>query len=385
MIGVKLDSNLSRLFTPNHIKSLPYETPYFLLSKQCLKDRYVQFKQLFPDAEVCYAMKANSEPHVLKTLADAGSSFEVATKYEITMLEKLGISGSRIIFGTAVKPPEHIKEAYKYGVDRFACDSLQELERLAVLAPGSRVYVRVRVDDTGSVFSMSEKFGASPESAAALLVEAKKLGLRPYGLSFMVGSQAAEAAIWGRCIRDLASIMTILLDADINIEVINIGGGYPSLYASHEDATSLEEIAKEVEQARQELPYETTLLMEPGRGLVAESAVLVVSVVSKLQRPGGTWLYLDAGSYNALFESMVMQGTMRYHTEIVAAGKLGDKVSHFVLTGPTGDGLDVVSYDAVLPSAIKEGDKIIFYHVGAYSLTLASPFNGFPRPDVYFQ
>jgi ornithine decarboxylase len=378
-----LKQKLPTQFSLDYVRRLNHETPFFVIGREVLRQRYAWFRALFPDAEICYAVKANSEEHVLKTLAGAGSNFEVASIYELELLQRLKVSPERIIYGTAVKPEAHIARAYQYGVDRFAFDSIQELNHLAVAAPGARVYARAKVDDTGSVFKMSQKFGAPLNAITPLLLEAKQRGLEPYGVSFNVGSQAASAARWRMALKDIAKVMRDLQASGITIEAVNIGGGYPGEYLSNAKAVKLEDIAAAVVAGRAGLPHPVTLIMEPGRGLVSEAAILVAGVVAKIQRDDRTWLYLDAGAYNALFESMAFQGSMRYRADVVAASHVGAKPAHFVLTGPTGDGLDVISYDAVLPSSVDVGDRIVFYHVGAYSLTLASSFNGFPRAAVY--
>lgn len=379
---MKLKQKNQTYFPLEYVRNLKHSTPFFVINGDSLRDRYRQFRQVFPDAEICYAVKANSEEHVLRTLAAAGSSFEIASDYELRLLRRLDVPAKRIIYGTAVKPTKHIASAHKYGIDRYAFDSIQELDHITMAAPGARVYARIAADDTGSAFKMSQKFGAPVDTIVPLMLEAQKRGLQPYGLSFNVGSQAATAARWKQALRDIGRIMEDLRASGITIEAINIGGGYPGRYLSHNEV-ELEDIAAAVAEGRDKLPYATKLIMEPGRGLVSEAAILVASVVSKIQRGKRTWLYLDAGAYNALFESMAFQGSMRYRADAVAASHQGAKPARFVLTGPTGDGLDVISYDAQLPSSIDVNDRIVFYHVGAYSLTLASPFNGFPRPAVY--
>ncbi len=378
-----LKQKLPAQFSLDYVRKLKHATPFFVVSRKVLRERYGAFRKLFPEAELCYALKANSEEHVLRTLAAAGSSFEAASHYELELLRRMDVPAERIIYGTAVKPRAQIAAAHRYGIDRFAFDSFQEIEHLAEAAPGARVYARVAADDTGSVFKMSQKFGAPRNTIVPLLVEAKKRGLQPYGISFNVGSQAASAERWGAALIDVGIIMRELQKVGITIEAVNIGGGYPGQYLSDTADVRLEDIAVAVAAGWGELPYPVDMLMEPGRGLVAEAAILVASVEARIQRGERTWLYLDAGAYNALFESMAFQGSMRYHAEAVAADHVGAKSAQFVLTGPTGDGLDVISYDATLPTTVDVGDRIVFYHVGAYSLTLASSFNGFPRPAVY--
>jgi ornithine decarboxylase len=123
--------------------------------------------------------------------------------------------------------------------------------------------------------------------------------------------------------------------------------------------------------------------MEPGRGIVATSTVLVSEIVARNDRANKPWLCMDAGIYNALYEAMIHQGSTRYPIKLQNE-PLGEvETLQFTLAGPTGDSLDIVARDVALPAYIDVGDKLIFEHAGAYTLALASRFNGFPAPPLY--
>ena len=373
------DSQLDSEF----LKTLPYETPFFLFSKKKILENFNTFKRLFPRSLIHYAMKANSEPQVLQILHDAGCGFEVASMYELAMLKKIRVPAEKIIYGTSVKPISHIKKFVNYGVDRFAFDSFPELEKIAAMTSHVRVYVRTVVNDAGSVFRFSEKFGTDIENIVPLLLHARELGLHPYGISFHVGSQASDPKAWANALENLHPIIKKLQKSKIRIDVLNLGGGYPCKYASSENVPSIEEIARNTLQQYKKLPYKPKLILEPGRGIIADTGVLVVSVISRVEREGNTWLFLDAGVYSGLFETMAYQGSTRYSvTSMRGVGDSGE--SMFALAGPTGDSPDVISREALLPTDIGVGDKLIFHNAGAYSLVVTNRFNGFPKPDVYF-
>lgn len=370
-------------FDSAFLQTLKYQTPFFLFSKQKIVDNFKKFKKLFPGSSVHYAMKANSEPEVLQTLFEAGASFEVASTYELDMLKKIKVPPKKIIYGTSVKPATHIRKFYKFGVDRFAFDSFPEIKKIASVAPHSRVYVRTIANDAGSVFKFSEKFGTDTASIIPLLSKAKELGLHPYGISFHVGSQASDPMAWANVIVSLRSIIQDLKQMGIILDVLNLGGGYPCKYASSELVPSLEEIVANTLKEYRKFPYKMKLILEPGRGMIADTAVLVASVIARIERRGSTWLFLDAGVYNGLFETMSYQGSTRYPvTSMRGVGDAGESL--FELAGPTGDSPDVITRESLLPQDIEVGDKLIFHHVGAYSVGMTTPFNGFPKPDVYF-
>lgn len=369
-------------FSHDVLEALPYETPFFLFSKNRIVNQYHEYQKYFPGAAIHYAMKANSEPEVLKILSDLGSGFEVASMYELDMIKDIKVPPEKIIYGSAVKPISHIKTFFEYGVDRFSFDSPSELEKISAAAPGSRVYVRIAVNDAGSVFKFSEKFGTKKENIVPLLEHAKRLGLMPYGISFHVGSQASNPMAWAEALEGLREPMEHLRKIGIDIEVLNIGGGYPCTYASTENEITLEEISHNIYEQYEKLPYQPKIIIEPGRGMIATSAVLVTSVVGRVERQENTWLFLDAGVYDALYEAMAFQGSTRYRiTSMRSSFDAGESL--FALAGPTGDSCDIITREALLPRDIDVGDKLIAHDVGAYSLVVSSRFNGFPKPAVY--
>lgn len=376
-------TNQKNEFSHTNLELLSYQTPFFLFSKERIISKFQEFQKYFSETSVYYAMKANSEPEILQTLFDAGSNFEVASLHELNMLKEVGVPPEKIIFGTAVKPLAHIKEFFKYGVDRFAFDSIGELQKIAAAAPGSRVYVRVIANDSGSVFKFSEKFGTSKENIVPLLERARDLGLKPYGISFHVGSQASNPMAWAEALQNLQQPIESLKTVGIEIEVINMGGGFPCVYASTETELTLEEIANNTFEQFNKLPYKPKIIIEPGRGIIATTGVLMASVIGKVERSQSTWLFLDTGVYDSLYEAMAFQGSTRYKmTSMRPSYDAGESL--FAIAGPTGDSADVITREALLPRDIDVGDKLLIHDVGAYSLVTSSKFNGFPKPTVYY-
>lgn len=374
---------MQNIFSTEVIETYLHETPFFTFSKEKIKNKFLEFQKYFQASEVHYAMKANSEIEILQTLLNVDCGFEVASVYELQMLKELNVAPEKIVYGTSVKPAAHIKEFYKYGVDRFAFDSFSELEKIAAAANGSRVFVRVRVNDTASVFKFSEKFGAETENIIPMLKRAKELGLKPYGISFHVGSQSSNPLAWANGLNNICKLIEDLKKEGIIIDAINIGGGFPCKYVSCENDFSLKEIAENIFEEYKKFPYQPKLIVEPGRGIIAETGILVTSVIAKVERKENTWLFLDAGVYNGLFEAMAYQGSTRYRiSRLRKEHDSGKKL--FALAGPTGDSPDVITREVSLPSDTEVGDKLIIHDVGAYSLSVTSQFNGFPKPSVFY-
>jgi ornithine decarboxylase len=355
---------------------------YFLIDPGELRRSAGGFHAAFPTAEVCYALKANSHPAILAALRDVGFGFEAASWFEIELLLSHDVQSGRIIFGTAVKDRGQVEQAFRAGIDRFAADSREEVFMLASAAPRSCVFIRAKLDDQHSVFRMNGKFGAPIEDVAPLLRLARDVGLVPWGVSFNVGSQATRTGDWADGVRAVAPVFHELLAEGITLEVLNLGGGFPTPYRDHPEIP-LCEIAAAVRAALASLPYQPRLIVEPGRRLVATSMKLVTTVVARIERPGGPWLFLDCGVYNALYEALLHQGRTAYPVSAIGHAEGGEKLQPFVLAGPTGDGLDIIARDIPLPASLSEGDRLMFENVGAYTLPFASSFNGFAPPPVY--
>jgi len=365
------------------VRLVDHPTPYFYTSKAVLRHNYHTFSSLFGESGVYYAIKANADPKVITYLAELGSGFEAASQFEIELLLQLGVDPTKIIYGTSVKPADHIKHAFNNGIDRFAADSKEEIEKIAANAPGAKVFVRAQVDDMGSVFTFSERFGAPIETLKELILLIHQLGLKTYGVSFHVGSQATNEYRWSNAINIIRPVIEQLMAEGITLEMIDIGGGFPVVYYNHQNVPHLPEIVSHIENSLDMLPYLPKIIIEPGRGIIANATVLVSEVISRTVRGGKVWLCLDAGIYNALYEAMIHQGSTQYTVHPFAAKSQKVDFMHATLAGPTGDSLDIIGRDVVLPAYIGVGDRLIFENTGAYTVTMSSPFNGFPKPELY--
>jgi ornithine decarboxylase len=369
---------------PEVLSQLDLPTPFLVGDLRLVGDRVQAFTAAMPRVRPFYAVKCNSAPEVLRAAHAHGTGFEIASLGELSILEEVGIVGRDVLYSNTVKPAAHIAGAAERGVWRFAIDSEGELDKVAREAPGSAVYVRVRVDDSGSVFPLSRKFGAESHHARALLQQAERLGLRPYGLTFHVGSQCAATSAWVQAIAGMGRLMRQLQADGITLEMLDIGGGFPARY--EDPVPSIEQIGSVVNRALDELlPYEPALIVaEPGRHLVAETAVMVSTVLGREERAGEEWLYLDVGAYNGLMETQQTVGQWRFPLWSSRPDHGVVPQAPFTVTGPTCDSADTMFYGAPLPMTMAEGDRVFVASAGAYTLSYASSFNGFPPPLTYF-
>ncbi len=357
------------------------ETPFLIMDLDIVEENYKKLQNAIPGCKIFYAVKANSHPRIIERLRDLGSNFDVASIGEIKKLLGLGITPNRMIFANPMKREKDIAEAYKIGVNLFVGDSPMELEKIAFNAPGSKIIVRVAVENKHSDWPLSRKFGADMLVAVDLLGYAQKLNLKPVGVSFHVGSQNYDPHSWSNAIENVAKVFYWTeRNFNIKLTILDVGGGIPVKHLK--PIPTVEEIGQTVMQSVQEyLPHfkDLTIFAEPGRSMVGNAGILVSKVILRCQRGSEEWVYIDAGVFHGLMETIE---NFRY--ELVVEGKEDEKKIPFVLAGPTCDSVDKIYDDAMLPYNITLDDIVYFINAGAYTVEYGTNFNGIPAPKVYF-
>jgi ornithine decarboxylase len=369
--------NVPDPFTPAALDTLPHRTPYLLMDLDRVTGAYRALADALPVDVIHYAVKCNPAGPVLAALHGQGAGFEVASFPELRALQAVGVRPADVLFSNPVKPPRHIAEAYRAGCRRFAADGPAELDKIAMHAPGSAVYVRLRARSAASLVPSEGKFGVDAEAAFLLLTTAAARGLRPYGLMFHVGSQMTSPWAWSDALDEVGVLMDKLTAAGIRLEMLDIGGGFPARYV--EPVPAMAAFGRVIQGALNQLPYRPLVVAEPGRALVAEAGVLVTSVIGTATRGGQDWVHLDAGAFNGLMEALETANALAYplsDSRRAAAGR-----AH--LTGPSCDSQDTIMYDAPLSTGLTCGDRVYIGSAGAYTTAYASAFNGFDIPPVH--
>jgi ornithine decarboxylase len=357
-------------------------TPCLVMDLAIVRHRYAQLRSALPDARVCYAVKANPAPQVVGELVGLGSSFDVASPGEIDLCLERGAAAESISYGNTIKKCADIAYAYARGVRLFATDSEPDLDNIAAMAPGSRVFCRILVDNKGSRTPFGRKFGCPPETAVHLLRRARDLGLDPYGVSFHIGSQQIDPGAWEHGIAGAREVFDGLAAENVALRMVNLGGGLPAVYT--DSAPPLADYAARIEQSLDQHfgTDRPELLIEPGRHVVGDAGVLRCEVVLVTPESGASdrrWVYLDVGRYNGLAETEGEAISYRVRTS-----RDGDPAGPVVLAGPTCDGDDVLyqrtRYE--LPLTLRGGDRVDLLSAGAYTASYSAVgFNGFaPLP-----
>ncbi|MDC3104302.1 type III PLP-dependent enzyme [Candidatus Pelagibacter bacterium] len=352
--------------------------PVYCIRPDSIKKSAKFFKDNFP-GKVLYAVKTNPNEQVIKQVISSGiEDFDVASLNEIKLIKKIK-NEVNLFFMHTVKTRESISSAYfEYGVKNFALDNKDELKKILDAtnqAKDLNLFVRIAISNEHAEIDLSRKFGALPSEALGLVRLCKQYS-KKLGISFHVGSQCMHKISYSKGIQEIGNIIK---KTKIIPDIINVGGGFPSVYPDLNPEpliNYLNEIKKSLENLKlNKLPK---IICEPGRALVAESGSTIVKVILRKKQN----LYINDGTYGSLFDAGVPNFVLP--SKMITSGRVhSKKLTAFSFFGPTCDSLDYMKGPFLLPNNIKEGDYIELGQLGAYGLTFRTKFNGFYSNEIF--
>ncbi len=360
-----------------------YGTPLFVVDHDAVRGNYAALKKYLPRVQIYYAVKANPDPEIIRTLYAAGAGFDVASIAEFELvyenIRKLSAAArqnfiwDKVIYSNPIKDRRTLEQ-----LDRFkplvVFDNSEEIRKIRKHAPHAGLALRIRVPNTGSMVELSSKFGASPAEAVSLISMAFDAGLTVEGMGFHVGSQCTNYENYVQALSTSASIMEEAEGRGYPLKLLDIGGGFPARYDRH--VRPFRELAKILSgEIKRLFPKDLEILAEPGRFMVATAAILVAEVIGKSERDGKRCYYLNDGIYHT-FSGVLFD---HCHYSIKAFRKGPKSIS--AVFGPTCDALDTISQAEELPD-LRIGDLIYSENIGAYSRASSTYFNGFPPAKV---
>jgi len=334
------------------------------------------FLEKFP-GRTLYAVKANPSADLLKVLWDSGvTHYDVASIAEVRLVRSV-LPEAVLCFMHPVKTPSAIREAYfEHGCKVFSLDSQDELDKIVAAADAPddlTLCVRLRVSSEYSELSLAAKFGAELADAPALL-QAARQAADSLGVCFHVGSQAMTPHAY---VQALEKVRAAIVDASVLVDVVDVGGGFPSIYPGMEPPP-LEDFFAIIDRTYESLPisYSAELWCEPGRALCAEYNSLIVRV----EKRRGRELYINDGAYGALFDAAHVG--WRFPVNLLREDA-SDATEPFSFYGPTCDDLDHMDGPFELPADTGAGDYIEIGMLGAYGAAMRTGFNGFGECEVH--
>ncbi len=360
-------------------------TPVYVYSRKALEYWFNEFDLAFSEVPhtTCFAVKSNSNVHVLKVLKELGAGADTVSMGEIFRALTSGINPKKVVFAGVGKREEELHFALERGILMVNVESEGELYALEKVAQklGRRAPLAVRVNpDVNpkthpyiSTGLKEAKFGVTFEKAFELYRYAKKSRwLEPVGIHFHIGSQITDISVFGEAARKVANFVRELHSEGIEVEYFDAGGGLGINYRPEEKIVPAKRLAEEIIPVVKELGCH--LILEPGRRISGNAGVLITQVLYVKKRENKTFYIVDAGMNDIARPSLYGA----YHHIVPLQEREGENVVADVV-GPICETGDVIAKERELPS-LKEGDYIAVLSAGAYGFTMASNYNSRPRP-----
>ncbi|AEO56070.1 hypothetical protein MYCTH_2300555 [Thermothelomyces thermophilus ATCC 42464] len=381
------------------------DLPFVVADSTRTLGQHQRWMHHLPHIQPFYAVKCNSDAHLLRFLADLGLGFDCASPAEIELVLGLGVNPSRIVYTHPCKAASALHMASDRGVLLTTFDNADELDKIASVSPDMRLLLRIYADDETAAVCLSNKFGASLHATRPLLLKARALGLQVVGVCFHIGSGATDPKALHAAVRDARRIFDQARDVGFDLTILDVGGGFTD--ANFEAMASALRLAIESEFPSGD---RVRIIAEPGRFYARSFYTLACKIIARrthdhdnndddgdgtgaVDGPQLDMLYQNDGVYgcfmNRLVEDEVFVPTLipvddddKEEKDQPGAPPRRARAQGkhlYSVWGPTCDGFDCVSERATLPCEARIGDWLKYTDMGAYSVTCATTFNGFPN------
>ena len=344
-------------------------TPTYVTSAATVRDRFDSLRDVFPDARVQYAAKANTNPRILRVLRERGAALDTVSLGEVLAGQRAGYDGDEMMYTSYAPSSEELAAVLERGV-LVNVDSAGQMETV-VGAGAERVGVRVNPgvgaghSDEVVTGGKGARFGVSPEEAVELYERALDAGVEPVCLHAHIGSGFLEPE---PLVRATERMCEVVEDLPVTPEYVDIGGGLGVPYRREEDPL---DVAALGERVREAFDVDAKLVVEPGRYLVAESTVLV----TRVNTVGDGVIGVDAG-FNTLLRPAMYDA---YHAVTNVSRDDDAPTGRYDVAGPVCESGDYLAHGRELAEP-REGDLLAFHTAGAYGFVMASRYNSRPLP-----
>ncbi len=323
------------------------------------------------DGLVTYAVKANPRAEVLENLVAAGvGAFDVASPDEMRAVRAV-LPDAVLHYNNPVRSREEVAFGISMGVASWSVDCAGELDKLADVPRTAEVSVRLALPVAGAAYDFGDKFGMAPDGAARLLRRVADMGFAP-AMTFHPGTQCTDPDAWATYVHACADVAR---QAGVPLSRLNVGGGFAA-HRTEEAAPDLEAVFARIrDEVKAAFGADApALVCEPGRAMVNDAFTLAVR--AKALRAGGA-IFINDGIYGGLAELRDIAPGDRISVHSPDGTQRQGAKAPRVVYGPTCDSLDRLPDPVSLPGDIVEGDYLLFHGQGAYSLAIATRFNGY--------
>jgi diaminopimelate decarboxylase len=366
-------------------------TPVYVYSTATLQRHYTVFRDAFGPRKVlvAYAMKANSNLSVLKTLAKLGAGADTVSEGEIRRALAAGIQPSRIVFSGVGKSRRELAFAVEAGVSEINVESEPELDTLIEVAElldaRPKITFRVNPDVAAgghakiSTGKSENKFGVSFSEAERLYAKASESAhVEPIGVACHIGSQIDDLGPMAKAFEKMRGLVERLRGRGLKVERLDLGGGLGAPYFDQPDPPSPADFAAMVETVLEGLDIE--LVFEPGRVIAANAGILLSRVIHVHERPEGRRFLVVDGAMNDLVRPAMYDAF--HDIRPVSSPRPGANLLTYDVVGPICETGDTFCRERALPP-LAQGDLVAFMTAGAYGATMSSEYNTRPLvPEV---
>lgn len=359
------------------------DTPFYFYGKKKLLENYKALDGAFSKVKhiICYAVKANENPHILKILAEKGCGCDIVSVGELNLAVSCGINPQKIVFAGVGKKDDEITEALKKDILMFNVESIPELYRIDKIAKSlgrsAGISFRINPDINAKTHPHittglpHNKFGLCFEEAFDGYLLAKGLkNIKIVGIHLHIGSQITDKGSFELASKKVSKYIKKLSDAKIKLKYIDMGGGLGIKYRDEKIITP----AEYTQAVMSNLPKNHTIILEPGRFIVGNAGVLVTKIIYIKKTSKKNFLIVDAGM-NDLVRPAIYGA---YHDIIPVALREGEK-HNWDIAGPICESSDIFAKDRQMPK-VSEGDYLAILCAGAYGYSMSSNYNMRPRP-----
>ncbi|XP_011314499.1 ornithine decarboxylase 2 [Fopius arisanus] len=356
------------------------EEAFYLLDVEDVVRKHRGWLEKMPRVFPHFALKCNPDPTVVRTIAALNGRYDCASKQEIQLVMECGVSPDRIIFANPIKGISHVRYAKKVGVDRMTVDTTNEVLKLKKLYPEAKLVIRIGIDGFECGMTFSRKFGCEPTMETVKLMSyIKEVGMCLHGFSFHLGSPCWDADAYGRAIETCNQLIKVAESMGFpDCKLIDIGGGISGI-----DGTSIEQVAASVNAALENVDPSIEIISEPGRYYVETAFTLAACVQGKkvVEEDGVVkqFYYVNDGTYGAFINELL---GLRQQLPSSLYELPSDKKYPSVIWGHTCDPYDCIIKGSEIPN-FEIGDWMVWDDMGAYSLSNATVFNGYPSAVVF--
>jgi diaminopimelate decarboxylase len=358
-------------------------TPLYVYSRAAVEEAFLAYDRAFAAVphRICYALKANGSLGILRILAGLGAGADIVSGGELLAALRAGFPPERIVFSGVGKTDAELELGLRHAIGDFNVESEDEVVRLSAAAArlGRSACVTLRVNpdiDPRSHPYIStglreNKFGVERGRAVEILRRARSLpGIRVTGVQCHIGSQITDLEPLEQAARELADLSRRLMAEGFALETVDLGGGLGIDYEGG-SVPDPQALAARVLPALADLPL--TLLLEPGRSLVARAGVLLARVTYVKANGAKRFVITDAGMNDLLRPSLY--GAFHRIEPVVERGRPSRRVD---VVGPVCETGDFLARDRELED-VEPGDLLAVRDAGAYGFAMSSNYNMRPR------